>query len=81
MKLATTIARSIKIPRKKRGIVYLVGKAARLLMTTTARDPMAATISPKEAPFNNTRAIVRKKTSHQSFDMPPADMMLLILLF
>ena len=55
---------SMRMPRKKNGIVYLVDRAARFVITTRASDTIAAMINEKDAPCTRTAAIVSgKKTA------------------
>jgi hypothetical protein len=49
------------MPSKKAGIVYFVGRAARLVITTIASDIMAPIIRGKTAPLNKIAAIVKGK--------------------
>ena len=59
LKVIATIA--IKIPNIRKGIVYRVDIAARLVMTTNANDTMAVIIREKTAPLSNMAAIVSGK--------------------
>ena len=55
---------SMRIPRKKNGIVYRVGNEARFVITTSTSDIMATMISPNAAPFISIVDIVKgKKTA------------------
>ena len=52
------IANSTSTPTKRKGMVYLVGKAARLVTNTSTKGTMAATIRPNDAPFIRIANIV-----------------------
>jgi len=51
------------IATRKKGIVYLVGIAAKLETTTSTSEHIAAMIRPNAAPFHNTAAIVSGKNT------------------
>jgi len=62
-KLVIIIAKSASTPNTKNGMVNLTGIAARLVITTAAREAIAAMISPNAAPFNKTTVIVKGKNT------------------
>ena len=51
----------MRIPRKKKGIVYFVGNAARFVITTIVSETIAPNISPNEAPLCRITAMVKGK--------------------
>jgi len=55
---------SAKMPTIKKGMVYLVGRAARFATNTSTNGTIAATIKPNDAPLNKIAAMVMgKKTA------------------
>lgn len=72
MKLAIIKAISIRTPNASAGIVYFVGRVARLVITTRESEIIAPIISLKTAPLNNIADMVMgKKTADMAvIDMP-----------
>ena len=56
-------ATSVNNPNKKNGIVNLTGIAARFVITTIAKEAIAAMISANTAPFIRITAIVNGKNT------------------
>jgi len=59
LRVIATIA--INIPNIRKGMVYRVDMAARLVITTNANDTIAVIIREKTAPLSNMAAIVSGK--------------------
>ncbi len=71
-KLITIKTISIRIPSRNAGMVYFVGRAARLVITTSASDAMAPIIREKMAPLNKIADMVtgKKMADMAVMDMP-----------
>jgi len=55
---------SANAPTKKKGMVYLVGRAARFVTNTSTNGTIAAMIKPNDAPLNRIANMVTgKKTA------------------
>ncbi len=55
---------SAKTPTTRKGMVYLVGSAAKFVTNTSTNGTIAATINPNEAPLNRIAAmVIGKKTA------------------